>query len=92
VLDRNWRCSSGELDLVLQLGSTVVFCEVKARTSDRFGEPFEAVTAAKQTRIRRLAARWLRSRGPSHRRSLETIRFDVVSILGPDLEVIEEAF
>ena len=59
VLDRNWRCELGELDLVLRDGSTVVFCEVKTRADDRFGSPVEQVGPAKAARLRRLAARWL---------------------------------
>lgn len=92
VLDRNWRCPSGELDLVARRGGAVVFCEVKARTSTRYGQPFEAVTRAKQARIRKLAARWLRERGPALGVRPARIRFDVASILGADLEVLEEAF
>ncbi len=92
VLDRNWRCRDGELDLVLRLVSTVVFCEVKARTSDRFGHPVEAVTRAKQARIRRLATLWLRERGGSFGPRPASIRFDVVSLLDGRLEVLEGAF
>ncbi len=94
VVARNWRCPEGELDLVLRRGNTVVFCEVKARRGTRFGMPAEAVTAAKQARIRRLAARWLasqRSRAPAWRRPVQ-VRFDVVAILRDDLQVIEGAF
>ena len=43
VLDRNWRCTTGELDLVARRGTTVVFCEVKARRTDGFGGPAAAV-------------------------------------------------
>lgn len=92
MVDRNWRCPSGELDLVACRAGTVVFCEVKARLSTRFGEPFEAVTRTKQARIRKLAARWLRDRGPALGLRPAQVRFDVVSILGPHLEVMEEAF
>src|SRR6202035_5508011 len=69
VLDRNWRGRDGELDLVLGLRRTVVFCEVKARSGTAFGVPAEAVSPTKQARIRRLAARWLRERpdGPARR-------------------------
>jgi putative endonuclease len=88
VLARNWRCREGELDLVLGKGTTLVFCEVKARTSTRFGVPAEAVTRTKQRRIRVLAARYLAS--STHRPA--TIRFDVVAVLGGAVEVIEAAF
>lgn len=90
VLDRNWRCREGELDLVCRRGDTLVFCEVKTRSSDAFGHPAEAVTAAKAHRIRTLAGRWLGAE-PSTARPGE-IRFDVAAILAGDLEVIENAF
>jgi putative endonuclease len=70
----------------------VVFCEVKARNSDRYGAPFEAVTRTKQLRLRRLAAEWLRVRGPALGRRPMEVRFDVVSIFGPHLEILESAF
>jgi putative endonuclease len=88
VVARNWRCRDGELDLVLRSRRTVVFCEVKTRTSDRFGTPAEAVTMTKQRRIRGLAARFLRE-NPQH---CQAIRFDVVAVLGGKVEVVEDAF
>jgi putative endonuclease len=89
TLARNWRCSEGELDLVLADGRDVVVCEVKARRSDRFGAPVEAVTRTKQLRIRRLAARWLREAAPFRPAA---VRFDVASVLGDRVHVIENAF
>ena len=56
---RNWRCAIGEIDLIVRRGRTLVVCEVKARKSDAFGVPALAVGAAKQQRLRRLAAAWL---------------------------------
>jgi putative endonuclease len=88
VLARNWRCREGELDLVLRSGRTYVFCEVKARASAAFGAPVEAVTASKQARIRRLAARWLQESGARP----AAVRFDVASVLGRRLDVVEQAF
>jgi putative endonuclease len=89
---RNWRCRDGELDLVVRRGDTVVFCEVKARTGDRFGLPAEAVTWAKQARIRRLAARWLREHAAAGGRRPRNLRFDVAAVLGNEIQVIEAAF
>ena len=89
VVARNWRCRDGELDLVLQVGRAYVFCEVKTRTSDAFGAPVEAVTRTKQARIRRLAARWLEEAAP---RPAREIRFDVASVLGDAVEIVEGAF
>jgi putative endonuclease len=79
VLDRNWRCPEGELDIVARDGDTVVFCEVKSRSSARFGAPIEAVTPAKARRQRALAARWLEA----HRSDgcAGVVRFDVVGVL-----------
>ncbi len=88
VLARNWRCREGELDLVVARGRTVVICEVKTRSSLRFGSPFEAVGAAKQRRLRRLGARWLAEAAPFHP---DEVRFDVAGIVGRRIEVIEGA-
>jgi len=88
ILDRNWRSPTGELDLVLCRGPLFVFCEVKARRSDRYGPAAAAVDPSKQRRIRRLAAEWLES---NRCRGAE-IRFDVVAITGVRVDVIEAAF
>ena len=87
VIARNWRCADGELDLVVRKGRTLVFCEVKTRSSLAFGHPAEAVTAAKQRRIRGLAIRYLD--GNRHRGDL---RFDVAAVLPGSIEVIEDCF
>lgn len=93
VVARNWRCREGEIDLVVHRAGVLVFCEVKARTSTRFGLPAEAVTPAKQRRLRLLAARFLADRGASPaRRGSGGIRFDVASVLAGTVEVIEAAF
>ncbi len=79
ILARNWRCPVGELDVVAaDADGTVVFVEVKARTSLAFGEPLEAVDSRKARRIRHLALRWLEDNPRPGRRGL---RFDVVSVL-----------
>jgi putative endonuclease len=89
VLARNWRCRDGELDLVLERRGLVVFCEVKARTTPFFGGGVEAVTFAKQARLRRLAAAWLAA--TAH--SADEVRFDVVAVLrGVEVDVVEGAF
>ena len=88
VLDRNWRCREGELDLVLRNGRQVVFCEVKHRRGVGFGTPAEAITREKKQRVRHLAARWLQDAKP---RPAE-IRFDVAAILNGEIEVLEGAF
>ncbi len=92
ILARNWRCPEGELDLVARKGATIVFCEVKTRTGSSFGIPAEAVTPAKQARLRRLAGRWLRQDGSGLGAGRALVRFDVACILGGRLEVLEQAF
>jgi putative endonuclease len=77
LLDRNWRCGAGEIDLVLRDGQVLVVCEVKTRSSTAFGSSLEGVTARKAARLRRLAARWLAEHQvhPAH------VRIDLVGVL-----------
>ena len=94
VIDRNWHCREGELDLVVAGASVLVFCEVKTRRSTAFGVPAEAVTLTKQRRLRTLARQWLAAH-PDRR--ARTLRFDVASVLAargaePVIDVIENAF
>jgi putative endonuclease len=77
LLDRNWRCDAGEIDLVLRDGRVLVVCEVKTRSSVAYGSPLEAVTEAKAARLRRLAARWL----AEHRLRPDDVRIDLVGVL-----------
>jgi putative endonuclease len=88
VVARNWRCREGEVDLIVALASTVVFCEVKTRSSDAFGVPASAVGWKKQRKLRALAAIWISSNDvhPS------SVRFDVASVLKQRVEVFEAAF
>jgi putative endonuclease len=88
VLERNWRCRAGEIDLLCARGTTLVVCEVKTRTGAAHGHPLEAVTTVKQRRLRRLAAAYLRQRGGRW----EEVRFDVAAVLDGSLEVVEGAF
>jgi len=89
VVGRNWRCREGELDLVLAHGRLMVFCEVKTRTSERFGLPAEAVDWRKQARIRRLAVRWLAAWDGARPGAL---RFDVASVSHGRVTIFEDAF
>ena len=79
VLQTNWRCARGEIDIVASDGATLVICEVKTRTSAAFGDPAEAVGFVKAQRLRVLAALWL----GEHPGQWQAIRFDVVSVLRP---------
>ena len=76
ILDRNFHCSEGELDIVAQDGKTIVFVEVKTRTSDQTGHPFEAITVSKQARIRRLAAEWCHR----HQVNRVQVRMDAIAV------------
>jgi len=80
VLARNWRCSSGELDLIVGRGDMVVFSEVKTRSPTSFGWPAEAVDRRRQERLRSTGTR------PTE------VRFDVVSVLPGCVERLEGAF
>jgi putative endonuclease len=75
LVARNWRCPLGELDLVLERGGVVVFCEVKSRSSSLHGDPYEAVTQEKRRKIRALAQAYLGARASGDR-----YRFDVASV------------
>lgn len=93
VLHRNWRCSDGEIDLVLRDGNTLVFCEVKTRRSALYGTPAESIDARKVRKLRQLACRWLEETG-IHPRAM---RFDVVEVLpqrrgAPEVVHIRAAF
>jgi putative endonuclease len=78
VLDRNWRCRYGELDVIAadRCTHTVVFVEVKTRTTDRFGGVQQAVTPDKVRRLRRLAGLWL----AGHDYRWASVRIDVVGV------------
>jgi putative endonuclease len=77
VIETNWRCRLGEIDIVAREGCTLVICEVKTRSSVAFGDPAEAVGHVKSTRLRSLGLQWL----ADHPGGWNEIRFDVVSVL-----------
>jgi len=79
IVDRNWRCSQGEIDLVARDGEELVFVEVKTRSSVAFGHPLEAVTATKLARLRRLAAAWC----AEHPGDTRVIRIDAIGVIVP---------
>ena len=76
ILAQNWRTRAGEIDLVAERDGMLVFVEVKARTSHRFGTPEEAITPAKRRKLIRTAQAFLRSRGQEER----AWRIDVVAL------------
>ena len=75
ILERNYRCRAGELDLVARKEQWLVFVEVKTRSSRRYGQPAEAVGYKKQIHMRRVAAHYL-----SCHPTRQEIRFDVVEV------------
>ncbi|KQY63825.1 MULTISPECIES: YraN family protein [unclassified Nocardioides] len=79
LVDHNWRCPDGEIDLVLRDGAELVFCEVKTRRSVSHGSPMEAVTTTKFARMRRLASAWMAANGVH----AVDVRFDLVGIVAP---------
>ena len=93
VVARNWRCGQGEIDILCTRrnpsgGPTLVVCEVKARSSHSHGHPLEAITPAKQRRLRRLAAIYLEGQNVYY----EHVRFDVAAADRHGLHVFESAF
>ncbi|MFM6940057.1 MAG: YraN family protein [Rhodoluna sp.] len=77
IIERNWRTSSGEIDLIASKAGLLVFIEVKTRNGSGYGHPFESITPEKVARMRRLAAEWCAAKEV---RSLK-VRLDAVSIL-----------
>ena len=95
IVERNFKCRFGEIDIIARNREYLTFVEVKLRKSDAFGEAREFVDARKQERIRATAALWLET----HETALQP-RFDVVEVYAPDgmhtkapeIRLIEDAF
>jgi putative endonuclease len=98
LLDTNWRCPIGELDIVALDGDVLVFVEVKTRSTTAFGDPAEAINPEKAARIRALAMRWIAERRATHPADRwRELRFDVIAVVrladdGPAVRHIEAAF
>lgn len=78
ILDRNWRCPEGELDIVAFDGRHHVVCEVKTRRSALYGTPAEAITRDKAARLRKLAHRW----AVQHGVRVASLRIDLIGLTG----------
>jgi len=91
ILHRNFRTPLGEADIIVRDKETLVFVEVKARTSDAFGQPFEAVGYRKQEKLKKIALYYIK-----HTRTESPVRFDVISIITKngkeEINHIKEAF
>ena len=83
ILDRNWRCSQGEIDVVARLLDEVVFVEVKTRSSVAFGHPLQAITVPKLARLRRLAAAWCEAHPAPASAPRRHIRIDAIGVIAP---------
>jgi putative endonuclease len=98
IVERNWRCADGEIDIVALDGAVLVIVEVKTRSSVAYGDPAEAVSPAKAARLRRLALRWIAERREDAPPGYwPQLRFDVVSVVrrgpaGISVRHLEAAF
>jgi putative endonuclease len=79
ILERNWRCELGEIDIVARDGTTLVVCEVKTRRGLDYGSPLESVTYRKLATLRRLVGRWLQE----HDVTPADVRIDVIGVVCP---------
>lgn len=94
IIARNWRCAQGEIDVVAERDGTLVVVEVKTRSSEDYGHPFEAIDKRKAARLWRLAMAWLAAH-PDYARGWR-LRVDVIGLVGTDpatarLEHLEDA-
>ncbi|MDO9591446.1 MAG: YraN family protein [Microcella sp.] len=81
ILDRNWRCSIGEIDIIARDGATTVVVEVKTRSGIGFGHPLDAVTQRKLARLRRLAAAWCEAQHATVTGGTTALRIDVIGVV-----------
>ncbi len=89
IIARNWRCRSGELDLIAKQEDTFVFIEVRSRSSSKYGTPAESVTARKITQVRQTAAVYLYMNGIGD----APIRFDMLAVrLTEEAAVVTDHF
>jgi putative endonuclease len=89
ILETNAWAGGYELDVVARRGRTIVFCEVKHKVDDRFGDPFEMIDSEKQRRIRQAAETWLAARPQFN--TLQ-VRFDAVAVRRRGLKRLADAF
>ena len=88
IVERNFYCKQGEIDIIAKNGEYLVFIEVKYRRDDKKGYPTEAVNYNKRNRIIKAAKYYLYKNGYME----QAVRFDVVSIMGDEIELIKDAF
>ncbi|MCP3938927.1 MAG: YraN family protein [Actinomycetia bacterium] len=88
IVERNWRSRNGEIDLIVAGEGSLVICEVKTRSSNRFGTGAEAVDWRKQRKLRQLAAEYL----TTLESFVPDVRFDVAWVSPTGVRVYENAF
>jgi len=88
ILQTNYRNKIGEIDIIAQQGKTIVFVEVKRRSTLQYGRPIEAVDTRKQNKIRKTAEIYLML----NKQTLNDVRFDVIEILDEEINHVENAF
>jgi putative endonuclease len=88
IVERNYRCKVGELDIVARDGGVLVFVEVRSRRSDEFGSALDAISVHKRRKVTRVAAVYLAHRRPA----FDQARFDVIAITGTELVHIKDAW
>ncbi len=88
ILEYNFRCRSGEIDIIAKDGEYLVFCEVKYRKNAQKGTPLDAITIEKQKKISKTALYYITTR----HKSGVSCRFDVIGILGDEIQLIKHAF
>lgn len=88
IIERNYSCKTGEIDIIASKNDTLVFAEVKARSTKAFGGPVAAVTAAKQARVANTAMCYIKDKKPK----FAALMFDIIAVLDGNIEHIKNAF
>ena len=88
IVERNYRCKAGELDIIAREGDVLAFVEVRSRVDGDHGHAAEMVSFAKRRQVARIAAYYLAVKRPE----IERVRFDVVAITGGEIEIIKDAW
>jgi putative endonuclease len=88
IVERNYRCKAGELDIIARDGDVLAFVEVRSRKDGEHGHAAEMVTVAKRRQVARIAAHYLALKRPE----IDRVRFDVVAITGREIEIIKDAW
>ncbi|HET6613358.1 MAG TPA: YraN family protein [Kofleriaceae bacterium] len=88
IVERNFRCRAGEIDIIARDGEVLVFVEVRSRSGGRYGTALETISRAKQRQVAKVAGAYLAAR----RLAPAACRFDVVGITGDELVIVADAF